>query len=52
MRGIAQKAKFSQHTISEEELAALEEGIAAQQALLRAMPLHRRLYLQWILVLY
>ncbi|MGM9668288.1 MAG: transglutaminaseTgpA domain-containing protein [Faecousia sp.] len=52
VRGIAQKAKFSQHTISEEELAALEESIAAQQALLQAMPLHRRLYWQWILVLY
>ena len=52
LQAIAQKAKFSQHTLSEGELAALEGYVAEAAAACRKKPLHRRLLDRYWHVLY
>lgn len=49
---LAEKARFSQHTLTEEELALLRQAVEAQIALLRQRPLRTRLWHQYGLVLY
>lgn len=49
---LAEKARFSQHTLTEEELARLRQAVDDQIALLRQRPLSTRLWHQYGLVLY
>lgn len=49
---IAEKAKFSQHRISAEELEQFETFFRASQEKLNSHPFYLRLYARWILILY
>lgn len=49
---IAQKARFSQHTITREELRQLTDAITVLRAQLKRHGLHKRLYYTLILALY
>ena len=52
LRSIAEKAKFSQHRISAEELEQFETFFRASQEKLNSHPFYLRLYARWILTLY
>lgn len=45
---LAQKAKFSQHTLTQEELAVFDRQLAAYRRALRAQPVYRRVLLQYL----
>lgn len=49
---LAEKAKFSQHTLTEEELRQLEDGRKSQISHLKKLPILRRLWHQYGRVLY
>ncbi len=49
---LAQKAKYSQHTLSEEELQLFREECEALEARLRGAPWYARLVYRYILMLY
>ena len=49
---LAEKAKFSQHEISPEEIARLEAAVAAQIATLKKLPVLHRLWHEYGLALY
>ena len=49
---IAQKARFSQHTVTHEELRKLADTIDSMHAQLKRHGLHKRLYYTLILALY
>lgn len=49
---LAEKARFSQHTMTEEELTVLKEAVASQIQLLKIKPWYVRLWHQFGLVLY
>lgn len=52
LRALAQKAKFSQHTLTEQELAQFDEYLHRSQQRLRRAPLLKRLYYRFVLALY
>ena len=52
LRTIAQKAKFSQHTLSDGELAALEVYVTESVAACRKKPVYKRLIDRYWRVLY
>ena len=49
---LALKARFSQHTVSDEELGSLEEYLALTCARLKKEPLHRRIGYRYFFVAY
>lgn len=49
---LAEKARFSQHTLTEEELERLRQAVEAQISLLRQRPVAARLWYKYGLVLY
>ena len=49
---LAQKAKFSQHTLTEEELTVLETGLRNAQQRLKAKPLPYRIFCRLIFAVY
>ena len=49
---LAEKARFSQHTMTEEEIAQLQQAVETQIANLKTLPLKRRLWCKYGLVLY
>ena len=49
---LAEKAKFSQHIINDEELALMSDALQRQIACLRQLSVWRRLWHKYILVLY
>ena len=49
---LAQKAKFSQHTLTGEELAILEAGLHSVQQQLKAKPLPYRLFCMLVFAVY
>ena len=51
LEALALKARFSQHTITQEELGVLAAWQTALEEALRKAPLWKRLYARWILVL-
>ena len=51
LEALALKARFSQHTITQEELGVLAAWQTAWEEALRKAPLWKRLYARWILVL-
>ena len=52
IRELAQKAKFSQHKLSREELAQLRSCVSAYETRLRKQPWHKQLYYRLVLALY
>ena len=52
LRSIAEKAKFSQHTITPAELDPFPTFFRTSQAKLKSHPFYLRIYARWILVLY
>ena len=52
IRALAQKAKFSQHKLSREELGQLRQCMTASENRLRAYPWHKQLYYRLVLALY
>lgn len=51
LRALAQRARFSQHSLTQEELARLSEAVTQAQQSLAAAPVMRRLYYRYILAL-
>ena len=51
LEALALKARFSRHTISQEELAQIQRWEAELVQALRRAPIWKRLYARWILVL-
>ena len=51
LEALALKARFSQHTITQEELGAIAAWQTALEETLRKAPLWKRLYARWILIL-
>ena len=51
LEALALKARFSRHTISQEELAQVQRWEAELVQALRRAPIWKRLYARWILVL-
>lgn len=51
LEALALKARFSQHTITQEELGAIAAWQTALEETLRKAPLWKRLYARWMLVL-
>ena len=49
---LAEKAKFSQHELTSEEISRLEDAVAGRIAALKKLPVLRRLWHQYGLVLY
>ena len=51
LRQLAQRARFSQHSLTQEELERLSGAVTAAQQTLAAAPVGRRLYYRYILAL-
>jgi hypothetical protein len=49
---LAEKARFSQHTLEEAELALLQQAVDASVLLLKSAPTAKRLWYRYGLVLY
>lgn len=49
---LAEKARFSQHTVTEEELSSLQQAVEARIAMLKTLPTGKRLWFRYGLVLY
>lgn len=49
---LAQKAKFSQHTLTEEELELFESYLRSAQNVCRAKPWYAKILYRWVYVLY
>ena len=49
---LAEKAKFSQHTLTAEELAVFERWLSAEREKLRQAPIHRRLVYRYVFALW
>lgn len=52
LKALAEKAKFSQHTLSNTELESFSQFFVKSQIMLKKQSLFRRIYARWILVLY
>lgn len=52
VRALALKAKFSNHTLTPEELHCFERALYRQQHLLQRKPWYRRLVYRWVLCVY